>query len=78
MHVHVYAGTGAVIGASDGAWKTLSVQFSGGTIASVSMAHGAPGEISVQTSGSFFQAAELGGAAKTPRTPAAGRRVAAS
>ena len=69
MHVHAYSGTGAVIGAADGAWRTLSVEFRDGVsaaeIASIEMHHGAPGEITVQISssptGSFFQAADLGG-----------------
>jgi len=50
----------------EGRWKALSMQFTGGRIASVEMHHGSPGEITAQHatlrhSGSFFQAAELGG-----------------
>ena len=67
MAVHVYAGTSAVIGADDGKWKTLSVQFSGGAITSVEMQHGTTGQITAQFSGSFFQAAELGGAGERRR-----------
>jgi hypothetical protein len=66
MQVHVYSGAGAVIGVADGAWKTLSVQFRNGAIASVDMQQGQPGEITAQVgaSSAFFQAAELGGAGR--------------
>lgn len=45
-----------------GAWKALSVQFTGGTIAAVHILHGAPGQVTTQHRGGFFQAADLSGA----------------
>ena len=68
MHVHVYTGTSKLIGIGDGEWKALSVSFTKGAwspapeIESVTMHHGSPGQLTTQSAGSFFQAAELGGA----------------
>lgn len=47
--------------APSGQWKALSVQFTGGMIATVEMKQGTRGQIATQHSGRFFQAAELSG-----------------
>jgi len=61
-----HAAASASAAEMEGRWKALSMQFTGGRIAAVKMHHGSPGQITAQHatlrhSGSFFQAAELGG-----------------
>jgi hypothetical protein len=61
LRLYVFAGRRGLIGASEGEWTVLSVQFTSGTIASVEMQHGLPGEVTTQMGPRFFQAANLDG-----------------